>query len=140
MVQVYQRSFSIRTRGHCDVLDITDKVQLIVSESEARNGIVNISSRGSTAAITTLEFESGCVADLQRALEKIAPSNRDYAHNARWGDENGYSHLRSALVGTARSFPLAGGTLRIGEWQQIVLCDFDDRPRDREVTVTVVGE
>lgn len=140
MVQVYQRTFSIRTRGKCDVLDITDKVELIVAASEARNGIVNVSSRGSTAAITTLEFEAGCVADLQRALEKIAPSNRDYAHNARWGDENGYSHLRSALVGTARSFPLAGGTLRIGEWQQIVLCDFDDRPRDREVTVTVVGE
>ena len=140
MVQVYQRTFSIRTRGNCDVLDITDKGELIVAASEARNGIVNVSSRGSTAAITTLEFEAGCVADLQRALDKIAPSNRDYAHNARWGDENGYSHLRSALVGTARSFPLTGGTLRIGEWQQIVLCDFDDRPRDREVTVTVVGE
>jgi secondary thiamine-phosphate synthase enzyme len=140
MVQVFQRNFSIRTEGNCDVLDITARVESIATESKVRNGIVNVSSRGSTSGITTLEFEPGCVADLRRALEKIAPANRDYAHNARWGDENGYSHLRSALVGTARSFPLTGGSLRIGEWQQIVLCDFDDRPRDREVTVTVVGE
>ncbi len=140
MVQVFQRHFSVRTKGNCDVLDITGKVELVVAESKARNGIVNVSSRGSTAGITTLEFEAGCVADLQRALEKIAPANRDYVHNARWGDENGYSHLRSALLGTARSYPLTGGTLRLGEWQQIVLCDFDDRPRDREITVTIVGE
>jgi secondary thiamine-phosphate synthase enzyme len=140
MVQVFQRSFSVRTKGNCDVLDISARVEAVVSESKARNGIVNVSSRGSTSGITTLEFEAGCVADLRRALEKIAPSNKDYAHNARWGDENGYSHLRSALVGTARSFPLADGMLRIGEWQQIVLCDFDDRPREREVTVTIVGE
>ncbi len=140
MVQVFQRNFSIRTKGNCDVLDITARVESIATESKVRNGIVNVSSRGSTSGITTLEFEPGCVADLRRALEKIAPANRDYAHNARWGDENGHSHLRSALVGTARSFPLTGGSLRIGEWQQIVLCDFDDGPRDREVTVTVVGE
>lgn len=140
MVRVFQRSFSIRTKGNCDVLDISSSVESIVAESGARTGIVSVSSRGSTSGITTLEFEPGCVADLRRALEKIAPANRDYAHNARWGDENGYSHLRSALVGTARSFPLSSGTLRIGEWQQIVLCDFDDRPRDREVTVTVIGE
>ncbi len=140
MVRVFQRSFSIRTKGNCDVLDISAGVESIVTGSGARNGIVNVSSRGATSGITTLEFEPGCVADLRRALEKIAPANSDYAHNARWGDENGYSHLRSALVGTARSFPLTDGTLRIGEWQQIVLCDFDDRPRDREVTVTVVGE
>ena len=140
MVRVFQRSFSISTKGNCDVLDISSRVDSVVSESGARNGIVNVSSRGSTSGITTIEFEPGCVADLRRALEKIAPATRDYAHNARWGDENGYSHLRSALIGTARSFPLTSGALRVGEWQQIVLCDFDDRPRDREVTVTVVGE
>jgi secondary thiamine-phosphate synthase enzyme len=77
---------------------------------------------------------------LKRALEKIAPSNTDYAHNARWGDENGYAHLRSALMGTAKSFPVAQGRVLIGTWQQIVLCDFDDRPRDRQIVVTVVGE
>lgn len=137
---VYQKSFSLSTRGHCDVLDITPKVAKIVAESKIGAGVVNISGRGSTLGITTIEFESGCVADLRRALEQIAPSNSDYAHNARWGDNNGYSHLRSALIGTARSFPLAGGKLGLGTWQQIVLCDFDERGREREITVTVVGE
>jgi len=123
-----------------DVLDITREVARIVAASGVRTGIVNVAGVGSTLGITTLEFEPGCVADLKRALEKIAPANTDYAHNARWGDENGYSHLRSALIGTARSFPVAGGNIRIGTWQQIVLCDFDDGPRERQVVVTVVGE
>ena len=122
------------------MLDITAHVARIVAASGIGTGIANISGVGSTLGITTLEYESGCVADLQRALEKIAPSGTDYAHNARWGDENGYAHLRSALIGTAKSFPVAGGKLLIGAWQQIVLCDFDDRPRDRQIVVTVAGE
>jgi len=137
---VYQKQFRISTKGHCDVHDITREVARAVEESHIRNGLVNVSGRGSTLGITTLEFEPGCVSDLQRALEKIAPSNHDYAHNARWGDDNGYSHLRSALIGTTRSFPVTEGRIATGTWQQIVLCDFDDRPRDRELTITVVGE
>ena len=136
----YQADFRISTRGRCDVLDITPQVSAAISASGMHTGIVNISGVGSTLGITTLEFEPGCVSDLRRALEKIAPSNTDYAHNARWGDENGYAHLRSALMGTAKSFPVAQGRVLIGTWQQIVLCDFDDRPRDRQVVVTVVGE
>lgn len=136
----FQKDFRISTRGHCDVLDITAQVARIVAASGIGTGIANISGVGSTHGITTLEFEPGCVADLQRALEKIAPSSTDYAHNARWGDENGYAHLRSALIGTAKSFPVAGGKLLIGAWQQIVLCDFDDRPRDRQIVVTVAGD
>jgi secondary thiamine-phosphate synthase enzyme len=136
----FQTDFRIPTRGRCDVLDITPQVSGAVSASEIQTGIVNISGVGSTLGITTLEFEPGCAADLKRALEKIAPTNTDYAHNARWGDENGYAHLRSALMGTAKSFPVAKGRIVIGTWQQIVLCDFDDRPRDRQVVVTVVGE
>jgi secondary thiamine-phosphate synthase enzyme len=135
-----QQGFSISTRGRCDVLDITGHVSRIVGASGIQTGVVNVSGTGSTLGITTLEFEPGCVADLKRALEKIAPTNTDYAHNARWGDENGYSHLRSALIGTAKSYPVHEGRLRIGTWQQIVLCDFDDRPRDRQVIVTVIGE
>ena len=135
-----QKEISISTRGHSDLLDITNHVARIVAGSGIETGIVNVSGVGSTLGITTLEFESGCVSDLKRALEKIAPSNTDYAHNARWGDENGYSHLRSALMGTAKSYPVSGGKLHIGTWQQIVLCDFDDRPRDRQVIVTVVGD
>jgi secondary thiamine-phosphate synthase enzyme len=137
---VLQKSFRISTRGHCDVLDVTEQVARIVADSRIQQGIVNIAGVGSTLGITTLEFEPGCVADLKRALEKIAPANSDYAHNARWGDDNGYSHLRSALVGTARSFPISEGRILVGTWQQIVLCDFDSRARDRHVLVTVVGE
>ncbi len=137
---VFQKRFRITTRGHCDVLDITGQVERIVSESGIKTGIVNVSGRGSTLGVTTLEFEPGCVADLRRALEQVAPATSDYAHNARWGDDNGYAHLRSALVGTAKSFPVIEGKLGTGTWQQIVLCDFDNRGREREVTVTVVGE
>jgi secondary thiamine-phosphate synthase enzyme len=125
--------------GRCDVVDISARIERIVAESAIQTGIVNVSGVGSTLGITTLEYEPGCVSDLQRALEAIAPANTDYAHNARWGDENGYSHLRSALLGTAKSYPVVGGKVGTGTWQQIVLCDFDDRPRQREVVVTVVG-
>lgn len=136
----FQRDFSISTRGRCDVLDITPHVARLVAASKIQTGIVNVCGVGSTLGITTLEFEPGCVADLQRALDKAAPATTDYAHNARWGDENGYSHLRSALIGTARSFPVAQGKILTGAWQQIVLCDFDDRPRTRQLIVTVVGD
>jgi secondary thiamine-phosphate synthase enzyme len=137
---VYQKSFRLSTRGRCDIHDITSEVSRIVSESRLRQGMVNVSGRGSTLGITTLEYEPGAVADLCRALEKIAPMNHDYAHNARWGDDNGYAHLRSALVRTSQTFPLVGGVLHIGTWQQVVFCDFDSGPREREITVTVVGE
>lgn len=137
---VHQKSFRVSTRGHADVLDITPQVERIVRESQIRYGVVNVSGKGSTLGVTTIEYEPGAVADLRRALEKIAPADHDYAHNARWGDDNGYSHLRSALMGTAKSFPLRDGSLELGSWQQVVLCDFDNRPREREITVTVVGE
>ena len=137
---VFQKCFKMSTRGHCDVIDVSSRVAKIVTESGLNNGIVNVSGICSTLGITTLEYEPGCVADLQRALEQIAPANSNYAHNARWGDDNGFAHLRSALIGTAKSYPITGGRIHTGTWQQIVLCDFDDRPREREITVTVVGE
>ena len=136
---VYQKTIRVSTKGHTDVIDLTAQVERIIASSGVREGIVNISGSGSTLAVTTIEFEPGAVADLRRALEQIAPANTDYAHNARWGDRNGYAHLRSALMGTAKSFPIADGKLNLGTWQQVVLCDFDDRPRDREITVTVVS-
>jgi secondary thiamine-phosphate synthase enzyme len=137
---VLQKTFRVSTRGHSDVLDITVQVARIVTESGIQQGIVNIAGVGSTLGITTLEFEPGCVEDLRRTLEQIAPADGEYAHNQRWGDGNGYAHLRSALVGTARSFPVTEGRLATGTWQQIVLCDFDNRKRDRQVMVTVIGE
>lgn len=137
---VYQSTVRISTRGLCDVIDITDHVERAVSESGVSEGVVNVSGLGSTLGLTTIEFESGAVMDLKKALAQIAPMNDEYAHNARWGDHNGYAHLRSALMGTARSFPVTRAKPRLGTWQQIVLCDFDERPREREITVTVIGE
>jgi secondary thiamine-phosphate synthase enzyme len=136
---VFQRSIRLKTKGHTDVVDITARVEAVVAESGVLAGVVNVSGMGSTLGITTIEFEPGAVADLQRALDQIAPANSNYAHNARWGDRNGYAHLRSALIGTAKTFPVESGKLRLGTWQQIILCDFDDRARDREITVTVVS-
>jgi secondary thiamine-phosphate synthase enzyme len=137
---VVQKAFRIQTKGSCDTRDITPQVQRVVSESGIRLGTVNVSGLGSTLGITTIEFEPGAVSDLERALEQVAPSNDNYAHNARWGDHNGFAHLRSALMGTAATLPVSEGSVHLGTWQQIILCDFDDRPRDREVTVTVIGE
>lgn len=136
----HQKTIQVSTKGDADVIDITASVRDVVTASRIVTGIVNVSGRGSTLAITTLEFEPGCVQDLKRALDRIAPPTSDYAHNARWGDQNGYSHLRSALMGTAKSYPIIDGRIGLGSWQQIVLCDLDDRPREREITITVVGE
>ncbi len=139
-MSVHQETVRLATRGLCDVRDITAEVEQAVARSGIATGVVNVSGVGSTLGITTIEFEPGAVEDLRDALERIAPMHDDYAHNQRWGDHNGFAHLRSALVGTARSFPVSGGRLHLGTWQQVVLCDFDDRPRQREITVTVVGE
>lgn len=136
---VFQRSVALSTEGDTDVVNITEAVQEIVRESGVRTGLACISGKGSTMGITTVEHEPGTLADLRRALDQIAPPNQFYARNARWGDENGSAHVRSALMGTTRSYPVTEALLRLGTWQQIVLCDFDDRPRSREVTVTVIG-
>jgi secondary thiamine-phosphate synthase enzyme len=136
----YQRTFRVKTKGNCDVIDISAKVREAVAASRVATGIVNVSGMGSTLAITTIEYETGCIQDLRRALDRIAPPTSEYAHNARWGDNNGYSHLRSALMGTAKSYPVIEGQVGVGTWQQIVLCDLDERPRERDITVTVVGD
>lgn len=137
---VHQSSIRLSTRGNCDVIDITARVAAIVIEANLREGMVNVAGCGSTLGITTIEYEPGAISDLRRALEQIAPANDNYAHNAHWGDHNGFAHLRSALLGASQTYPVRGGVLYLGTWQQIILCDFDDRPRDREVTVTVFGE
>jgi secondary thiamine-phosphate synthase enzyme len=137
---VVQSAFTVATRGLCDVIDITGQIEAAVVESGVTCGVANVSGLGSTLGLTTIEFESGAVLDLKKALAQIAPMNNDYAHNARWGDHNGYAHLRSALMGASKSYPIARGKLHLGTWQQVVLCDFDERPRTREITVTVIGE
>ncbi len=127
------------TTSETDILEITSDVQARVDASGVRDGLCVVHVAGSTASISTIEFESGAVADLKRALEKLAPMNAEYEHNLRWGDGNGYSHVRAALMGPSRVFPVHGGELSLGTWQQIILLDFDNRPRQRQISVHVQG-
>ncbi len=133
-------TISLSTKGFSDVLDITDKVTVIVAKSAVQNGLVNVFCSGSTGSITTIEFESGVINDLKKAIEKIVPSNIPYEHDKRWGDGNGFSHVRAALMKPSLTSPIVKGKLTLGTWQQIVFMDFDNRSRDRKIVVQVVGE
>jgi len=137
---VFNNTIEVSTRGFGDVVDVTAPVAASVHQSGIRNGIVCIANPGSTAGITTVEFEPGAVADLKAALERLAPEKAHYLHNDTWDDGNGFAHLRSALVGASQSFPVRDGAVALGTWQQVVLLDFDNRPRRRKLVVTVVGE
>jgi secondary thiamine-phosphate synthase enzyme len=131
---------SIRTKGFNDVIDITEKVSEIVERSKVKDGICLISCPGSTCGITTMEYESGLIKDLKRILEKIAPMSEDYEHCKKWGDCNGYAHIRSALIRPFLTVPIEDGELVLGQWQQIVIIDFDNRPREREIIVKIIKE
>jgi secondary thiamine-phosphate synthase enzyme len=139
-MKVVTRSFAIKTRGHTDILDITSQISQALESSELKHGILTCFIGGSTAGITTIEYEGGLKRDLPEIWEKLVPSNRTYHHDATWGDANGYAHLRSSLVGTSFTVPFVGGRMILGTWQQIVFLDFDNRPRNREVTVQIMGE
>ena len=136
---VSTHGITLKTRGDNDVHDITGEVARAANESGVRNGIVTVFVPGSTAGITAIEYEPGMVSDLQSFLERTAPADGPYRHN-HGGDSNGHAHVRSAFIGPSLSVPLIDGRLGLGTWQQIVLIDFDDRPRTRQVTVQTVGE
>ncbi len=133
-------SIDLQTRGHADMLDITGDVAAKVRDSGVSAGIVTVFCPGSTSAITTIEYESGALADLKRVFDEIVPPDREYAHNLRWGDGNGHSHVRAALLGPSLSLPVVDGELVLGSWQQITYCDFDNRSRSRRLIVQIVGE
>ena len=130
---------SIRTSGNTDVIDITRPVSDHVAESGVEEGQVLVFIPGSTAAVSTIEYENGVIRDLKEAVERLAPEGIRYRHDARWGDGNGYAHVRAALLGPSLTIPLIGGRLALGTWQQIVLLDFDNRPRDRKILVQISG-
>jgi len=137
---VRSSTISLRANGFNDVHDLTPKVEAALSSAKISNGLVTVFVPGSTAGITTIEYESGAVEDLKKAITRMAPENMHYDHDARWGDGNGFSHVRAALLGPSLSVPVIDGELQLGTWQQIVFVDCDNRARSREIIVQMVGE
>lgn len=128
------------TQGRCDIIDITARVQQEIQKENLQNGLATLFVSGSTASLTTIEYEPGLIQDLKEFLEKLIPSDRKYHHDDRWGDDNGFSHLRASLLGPSLQVPIENGRLLLGTWQQIVLLDFDNRPRTREIRLQLIGE
>ncbi|MCK5391698.1 MAG: secondary thiamine-phosphate synthase enzyme YjbQ [Deltaproteobacteria bacterium] len=137
---VITKGLRIETNGDTDLIDITSEVARGVSESGVSSGTVTVFIPGSTAGVTTIEYEGGAIRDFQEAIERIAPKDIGYHHDARWGDGNGYSHVRAALQGASLSVPFASSRLLLGTWQQIIVVDFDNRPRSREIILQIIGE
>ena len=133
-------SIHLSTRGNADIHNITEQIERAVSESGLKDGTVTVFTPSSTSALTTIEYESGALNDLRRLFEEIIPSNREYAHNARWGDGNGHSHVRAALLGASLTVPFVNRRLILGTWQQVIFFDFDNRSRQRELILQVMGE
>jgi secondary thiamine-phosphate synthase enzyme len=130
----------ISTRGQGDTRDLTSLVADALTQSGLQDGIVTVFIVGSTAGVTTIEFEPGALADLNRLFERLAPREAEYEHHLRWGDDNGSSHVRAALLGPSVTVPFSARTLALGTWQQIVLVEFDTRARRREVVIQIVGD
>ena len=134
---IINEKFSISTRGNTDIIDITDNVKNLVYRHSLTNAIVHVYVAGSTVSITNIEFEPGLLVDLPEALEKIAPVDVEYHHDEMWHDGNGYAHIRASIVGNSTMVPIIEGALQLGQWQQIVLVDFDNKPRQRTVYVII---
>ncbi len=137
---VYSKQLIIKTEGYCHIVKVTEHVKDLLRAHPVRNGIATVFSRGSTCGITIVEYEEGVLKDLQYVLEKIAPEDNHYEHDRLQGDGNGFSHVRSALMKPSISVPVVDGELVLGTWQEIVFIDFDNRNRDRELIVQIVGE
>ncbi|MGH7835319.1 MAG: secondary thiamine-phosphate synthase enzyme YjbQ [Candidatus Binatia bacterium] len=139
-MKVQTKKLTEKTQGRCDIIDVTPKVQREIQKANFQNGLATLFVSGSTASLTTIEYEPGLIQDLKEFLEKLIPSNRKYHHDDRWGDDNGFSHLRASLLGPSLQVPVENGRLLLGTWQQIVLLDFDNRPRTREIRLQLIGE
>ncbi|MBY9005502.1 MAG: secondary thiamine-phosphate synthase enzyme YjbQ [Candidatus Lokiarchaeota archaeon] len=138
---VYLKTFNLKTEPYCDVINITSQVQNAVRASNINNGLVNVHVAGSTAAISTTEYEPGLVKkDIENFLEKILPYREDYAHHSTWGDHNGAGHLRSTLLKSSQTFPIQNHNIILGTWQQIIFLELDEKPRHREIYCTIIGE
>ncbi len=137
---VVTKSITFKTKGNCDFIDITAQVADEVKQSEVNNGAVTLFISGSTAGITTIEYESGLLGDFRNMWDRVIPQNIPYEHNKTWGDGNGHSHVRASMLGASLTIPFAGKRLTLGTWQQIVFIDFDNRSRSRELVLQIMGE
>jgi secondary thiamine-phosphate synthase enzyme len=137
---VHTERHEVSTKGQGDAHDLTEVAAAAVARSGLRAGLATVFVGGSTAGVTTIEFEPGAIADLNRVLEELAPRGGQYRHHLRWGDDNGSSHVRAALVGPSLTVPFADGQVLLGTWQQIMLLEFDTRPRRREIVLQIIGE
>lgn len=133
-------TINLNTKGNADIQDITNQVSQTVAESGLNDGVVTVFTPSATSGLTTIEYESGCLSDLRRLFDEIIDPARHYAHNARWGDGNGHSHVRAALLGASFCVPFVNRRLTLGTWQQIIFIDFDNRQRRRELVVQLMGE
>ncbi|HEX2992516.1 MAG TPA: secondary thiamine-phosphate synthase enzyme YjbQ [Anaerolineales bacterium] len=137
---VKTESISLNTHGDADIHDITNQIARLVADSGFVDGTVTVFCPSSTSGLTTIEYESGALSDLRRLFDEIVPQDREYAHNARWHDGNGHSHVRAALLGPSLTIPFVDFKLTLGTWQQIIHVDFDNRPRQRQLVVQIIGE
>jgi secondary thiamine-phosphate synthase enzyme len=137
---VVTKEIRLDTRGNCDIHDITPPVTDAVRESGLNDGVVTVFTPSSTSGLTTIEYESGALTDLERLLDEIISPARDYHHNLRWGDGNGHSHVRAALIGPSITVPFVEGRLTLGTWQQLIFVDFDNRSRSRRLVLQIIGE
>mgnify|MGYP003584771201 CR=1 FL=1 len=140
MISLQTKKFTERTAGHCDIIDITAKIHEAIEKEQIQHGLITAFVSGSTAALTTIEYESGLIQDLKESVERLIPSDRRYHHDDRWGDDNGFSHLRAALFGPSIALPVQNGKVCLGTWQHVILLDFDNRPRTREIILQLIGE
>ena len=137
---IYSEKVSLNTKGFTDIVDLTPQVMDVLNRSKMKDGLITVFCPGSTGSVTTIEYETGVLKDLQKTIENLVPSNIPYEHDKRWGDGNGFSHVRAALMKPSLSIPLIKGKVTLGTWQQIVFIDFDNRGRKRDLVVQVVGE
>ncbi|MFQ6122681.1 MAG: secondary thiamine-phosphate synthase enzyme YjbQ [Dehalococcoidales bacterium] len=137
---VITKKISLQSKGHCDIVDITPQVAQQLAGAEIINGTVTLFVTGSTAGISTIEYESGLLSDFPAMWDRIVPRNIHYDHDRAWGEGNGYSHVRASLLGASLVIPFNNKRLTLGTWQQIILVDFDNRPRSRQIIVQIMGE
>ena len=138
-MKIINEKIKIHTRGNPDLIDISEEISIILTKSKVKKGSLTVFVVGSTAAITTFEYEPGLIEDMNGLYEELVPFSKEYSHDRTWGDANGFSHLRAALQGPSLTIPFEDGRLLLGKWQQVVLAEFDNRPRDREIIVQIIG-